>query len=112
MPRSRVITSYKETVRCDQCGADLSTLFEVNRDSLCPKCQAPMHTCRNCLHFDPSAHWECTQPVKERIQRKSDANTCLHFKVKTIRVKDLGGGPAPPSSADDARKALEDLFKK
>ncbi len=112
LPRMPVITDYKETVRCDQCGADLSTMFEISRDTVCPKCQEAMHTCRTCHHFDPSARWECTQPIKERVTKKSAANTCLLFKVRTIRVKDLGSGPAAPSTPQDARKALEDLFKK
>lgn len=112
LPRMPVITTYKETVRCDECGADLSTLFEVSRDTVCPKCQAAMHTCRNCHNFDPSARWECTQPIKERVTKKNTANACMLFKVRTIRVKDLGSGPVAPSTPQDARKALEDLFKK
>ena len=113
MPRSRVITTYKEAVRCDQCGADLSTEFDIASVSACPKCEAPLHTCRNCLHFDPSARFQCSQPIKERVARKDEANECSHFTIRTISVKDIGpSAPSAPTRPDDARKALEDLFKK
>ena len=111
MPRMPVITTYKETIHCDQCGADLSTLFEVGEGSLCPKCEAPMHSCRNCYFFDTSARYECAQEVKKRVTRKSAGNDCTLFQVRTIRVKDLGSAPAP-TRTEDARKALGDLFKK
>jgi hypothetical protein len=113
MPRSRVITTYKETVRCDQCGTDLSTEFDFSPVSTCSKCQAPLHTCRNCFYFDPSARFQCSQPVKERVAGKAAANECSHFTVRTISVKDIGpSSPSAPAGSDDARKALEDLFKK
>ena len=41
MPRMPVITAYKEAFRCEQCGNDLSTLMDVQKESLCPKCQSP-----------------------------------------------------------------------
>lgn len=110
MPRTRVVTSYKETIRCDQCGADLSTLFDVKEESLCPKCRAALHSCRNCHHFDTSARFECAQPVEKRISDKAAANKCTLFAIRIVRVKDIGG--SPPTRAEDARKALESLFKK
>ena len=111
LPRTRVITTYKETVRCDECGTDLSTEFDVAVGSSCPKCSADLHTCRNCLHFDTSAHWQCAQPIKKRVPGKSKGNDCTLFTVRTISVKDLGPAPTEPRP-DDAMKALEDLFKK
>jgi len=110
LPRTRVITTYKETARCDQCGTDLSTEFDVAEGSTCPKCAADLHTCRNCLHFDTSAHFQCAQPIKKRAVSKATANDCTFFTVRTISVKDIG--PAAPTRSDDAMKALEDLFKK
>ena len=110
MPRMPVITAYKETIRCDQCGTDLSTHFEVKEGSRCPKCEAPMHSCRNCYYFDTSARFQCAQPIKERVARKDGANLCTFFKVRTISVKDIGSRTV--TRTEDARKALEDLFKK
>ena len=120
--RVPVITAYKETVRCSECGHDLSTAFNIQMDSLCPKCNADLHTCRNCKHFDSAARLQCTQTIPERIGKKAAANKCPLFVGRTIVVKELGQASNAPASpvqnapssrpADDARAALERLFKK
>ena len=120
--RVPVITAYKETIRCAECGQDLSTAFDIQMESLCPKCNADLHTCRNCKHFDSAARLQCTQTIKERIGKKAAANQCPLFVGRTIVVKELGQAsnaptasvPRAPSSrpADEARAALEALFKK
>jgi hypothetical protein len=119
--RLPVITAYKETVRCAECGQDLSTAFDIQLQSKCPKCAADLHTCRNCRHFDTASRFECSQPIKVRVGRKAAANTCTLFTARTIVVKELGQASAAPNSApqapssrpaDEARAALERLFKK
>ncbi len=120
--RVPVITAYKETMRCAECGQDLSTAFDIQMDSLCPKCNTDLHTCRNCKHFDSAARFQCSQTIKERIGKKAAANRCPLFTGRTIVVKELGQAsnsptspvPRAPSSgpADEARAALERLFKK
>ncbi len=106
--------AYKETVRCDACGADLSASFEIQVGSHCPKCQADLHTCRNCLHLDPSAPFECTEPVEQRVAGKAAANECSFFSSRKVRVKETTFCSATSSAIrpEDARKALEDLFRK
>jgi hypothetical protein len=120
--RVPVITAYKETVRCSECGQDLSTAFDIQMESLCPKCNADLHTCRNCRHFDSAARFQCSQTIKERIGKKAAANLCPLFIGRTIVVKELGQASNAPTapvqrapssrSTDDARAALERLFKK
>ncbi len=122
--RLPVITAYKETVRCAECGQDLSTAFDILLASKCPKCAADLHTCRNCRHFDTSSRFECSQPIKERIGKKAAANICPLFRARQIVVKELGQAGAAPvapvapaassdaRSANEARTALEQLFKK
>jgi hypothetical protein len=113
--RLPVITAYKETVRCAECGQDLSTAFDIQLESKCPKCAADLHTCRNCRHF------ECSQTIKERVGKKAAANRCTLFTARTIVVKELGQASAAPvnapaesstRSSNEARTALERLFKK
>ena len=87
-----------------------------------PKCNADLHTCRNCKHFDSAARLQCTQTIKERIGKKAASNQCLLFVGRTIVVKELGQAsnapaaavPRAPSTrpAEEARAALERLFKK
>ena len=121
--RVPVITAYKETVRCAECGQDLSTAFDIQLGSHCPKCGADLHTCRNCRHFDTASRFECSQPIKKRVGKKAAANDCPLFTGRTIVVKELGQASAPPGTAsaprasssrpaDEARAALERLFKK
>ena len=119
--RIPVITAYKETVRCAECGQDLSTAFDIQRESRCPKCGADLHTCRNCRHFDTAERFECSQPIKERVGKKAAANNCTFFTARSIVVKELGQAaaaplmaPAAPAAqpANEARAALEKLFKK
>jgi phage FluMu protein Com len=121
--RIPVITAYKETVRCAECGLDLSTAFQIEMESRCPKCSADLHTCRNCRHFDTASRFECSQQIKQRIGKKSAANRCTLFTARTIVVKELGQASALPNAAtaprasssrpvDEARAALERLFKK
>ena len=120
--RVPVITAYKETMRCAECGQDLSTAFDIQMESLCPKCSADLHTCRNCKHFDSAARFQCSQTIKERIGRKAAANRCLLFTGRTIVVKELGQASSAPTASvqrvpssrptDEARAALDRLFKK
>jgi len=118
-----VITAYKETVRCAECGQDLSTAFDIQVGSRCPKCSADLHTCRNCRHFDTGSRFECSQPIKERIGKKSRRQRLpalhrAHDRRQGARASRgaPGNAPTPGSSSsrssDEARAALERLFKK
>ena len=80
-----------------------------------------MHSCKQCVHFDTGAQFECTQPIPERIPRKDLKNDCTFFEFRMTVEKDTSPvnystnstpAPAANSRPDDARKAFEDLFKK
>jgi hypothetical protein len=77
----------------------------------CKTCDTDLHTCRNCLNFDPSARNECTKPVEVRISNKSMNNLCPFFEPKVL-VEKQGSGAAPPTVVDGHRQAFLDLFKK
>ncbi|MGH9860319.1 MAG: hypothetical protein ACRD5F_09885, partial [Candidatus Acidiferrales bacterium] len=87
----------------------------------CPKCALELHCCKQCRHFDTGARFECTQPIPERIPKKDAKNDCTFYEFRYTVEKDTApasAAPAPqapltsPSSAHDARKAFDDLFKK
>jgi hypothetical protein len=103
--------------RCANCGAVLMPGFDPSGQ--CPRCQFELHCCKQCVHFDTSARFECTQPIPERIPRKDARNECPFFEFRMTVEKDtsptaaastvtLSGSLRPA----DARKAFEDLFKK
>lgn len=104
--------------RCSTCGTVLAPGF--NAAGQCPRCGAELHSCKQCVHFDTGARFECTQPIPERIAKKDARNDCTFFEFRTTVEKDTSpvatttapvvtnGNPRP----NDARKAFEDLFKK
>ena len=95
-----------------------AVLDSVPTDALCPKCRAARHSCRNCVHFDPGARFECRQPIPKRVPSKTAANTCEFFKPETVldatgrRI--VSPGPAAPAGerVSPGRAAFEALFKK
>jgi hypothetical protein len=107
LPRTPAMLQTRTVSRCDDCGTVLPPLT----DSLaqCPKCRAELHSCRQCAHFDPGQHFECTQPVPERISNKNARNACTFFSMHVTVERDASSGSAPP---DDPRRAFDDLFKK
>lgn len=118
-PRTPRMVGTVMRARCSNCGTILAPGFDKN--GKCPKCQLELHCCKQCVHFDTGAQFECTQPIPERIPRKDAKNECTFFEFRMTIEKDTSpvtypSNPAPvPASTgrpDDARKAFEDLFKK
>ncbi|HVN79826.1 MAG TPA: hypothetical protein VMW38_12570 [Terriglobia bacterium] len=107
--RSRPMPAFNEVVRCALCGARIVDA-EIDLETRCPKCKADLHTCKQCTHFDTSTRYECTQPIPERLPRKSVRNQCSFFKMKkSIERETTSTGAGKPS---DARQAFDNLFKK
>lgn len=119
-PRTPRMVGTVMRARCSNCGAILAPGFD--QSGQCPKCQLELHCCKQCVHFDTGAQFECTQPIPERIPRKDAKNECRFFEFRMTVEKDTSpvnypSTPAPAAPAvtgrpDDARRAFEDLFKK
>ena len=123
--RQRVIRN----LRCHHCGDSVpleqdarGDIIPVTRDARCASCDAAIHACRNCIHFDPDCHLECRKPIKVGF-KKVAANDCELFEPKVVveMTRDASrseGSFAPTASSNasprtktDARKAFDDLFK-
>ena len=104
-PRSPRMMAFGEKVKCAACAAKISP--NVSIDSSCPKCNADLHTCRQCTYFDPSARFECRKTITARIVNKNARNTCELFEARTVIERETSSG-APT----DARQAFANLFKK
>jgi hypothetical protein len=104
-PRSPKMMAFGEAVKCAACGAKAPT--NINVDSSCSKCNADLHTCRQCTHFDPAARFECTKSIPARIVNKNSNNTCDLFAGRTVVERETSSGPPT-----DARQAFAKLFKK
>jgi hypothetical protein len=109
--------------RCYNCA---TTLFpDIDFKGTCPKCGSALHCCKQCVNFDSSTRFQCLKPIPERIPIKDQANTCQLFAPRVTVARDAlpagpaarnGNGyhhdPAAPRSANDARAAFDNLFKK
>lgn len=90
--------------RCWNCAADL-TARDYGRESGCLKCGKPTRVCLNCRWYAPSRPNQCEEPVADPVLDKQRANFCSFFEP-TAELDN-----ADTSSAEDLRKAAEDLFK-
>jgi ubiquitin len=104
-PRSPKMMAFGETVKCAACGAKAPPNIGV--ESSCPKCNADLHTCRQCTYFDPAARFECRKSIPARIVNKNARNTCELFAPRTVVERETSSGPPT-----DARQAFAKLFKK
>jgi hypothetical protein len=101
MPGTRAVS------RCAQCG---TVLQSIPPTGLCPKCGFELHSCKQCMYFDPGSRFECMQPVTERIPKKDARNNCTFYEIRVTREKET----STPATLrpNDARQAFENLFKK
>lgn len=92
------------------CGNQLARSFsDIEFSSQCPKCGADLHSCKNCVFFDPAQRFECSQQIPKRIAGKDVGNDCEFFEGRTTAEKITTSGSQKPQ---DARDAFENLFKK
>jgi len=107
--RSPLMPGVREVFRCAICGTVVPTQFGITFDSPCPKCNADLHTCKNCLYFDPRSRFECTQPIPERIPRKDVRNQCEYFEARKVVERET---TTAASKIEDPRAAFDRLFRK
>ncbi len=89
---------------CWKCGKDL-TVLDYGRQDVCAGCGKDTRVCKNCVHFDPTAHNQCRESQAERVVEKERSNFCDYFQPK----KGTGVGGA---TKDALRAAADALFKK
>jgi hypothetical protein len=104
-PRSPRMMAFGEKIKCAACGATVQASISI--DSCCPKCNADLHTCRQCIYFDPAARFECRKPITARITNKHAKNNCELFATRTVVERETSS-----SGPTDARQAFANLFKK
>ena len=104
-PRSPRMMAFGEISKCAECGAKAPP--NINVESCCSKCNADLHTCRQCTYFDPSARFECRKPIAARIVDKHARNTCELFAARIVVERETSSG-----LPTDARQAFAKLFKK
>jgi hypothetical protein len=119
--------------RCYNCSTTL--LSGVDMKGNCPKCNAALHCCKQCAHFEPSTRFQCLKPIPVRIAYKDQANDCASFSPRVTVARDAKAAPPQngfgrpllnsnglstgaftngnePRNVSDARAAFDSLFKK
>ncbi len=120
-PRLPRMVQAVAAARCYSCSTMLPA--DIDFHGNCPKCNAALHCCKQCVYFEPSTRFQCLKPIKARISPKDAANDCELFKPRVTVARDAPHGMQPngpaaatahipvPRSANDARAAFDNLFR-
>lgn len=93
-------------ISCFRCGASLAALsLPLSRQDQCPACNADLHVCVMCVHFDRQVPRQCREDGAEDVTEKERPNFCDWFKPSENAFD-----PARKASADAAQDALAALF--
>ncbi len=110
-PRLPQFPGRVTVARCANCGTLLPKGFDPGGQ--CVRCGFELHSCKQCVHFDTSARWECTQPIPARISPKDARNTCTFHEIRMSSERETtSSGGSSVSRPDNPRQAFENLFKK
>ncbi|MFZ0429738.1 MAG: hypothetical protein WAO20_16600 [Acidobacteriota bacterium] len=86
----------------------------MNYTSQCPQCSADLHSCKNCVFFNPASRFECEEPIPQRISPKDKRADCTFFEIRSTVEKITSSATASPvqTGPQDPREAFENLFKR
>ncbi|HVY22701.1 MAG TPA: hypothetical protein VG962_05040 [Steroidobacteraceae bacterium] len=117
-----------DSALCWKCGASLAQLsLPLLRLDVCKQCGAELHVCRQCVFYDVTVAKHCRETIAEEVRDKQRANFCDYFVLNNNAYQPApastasraaldalfgGNSNGDHSSADEARKALEAMFKK
>ena len=101
----------REVARCARCGTIVDA--QILSLSKCTKCQHDLRSCVQCVHFDPSARFECTQtdPGAGLAQGRGQRLPALHRPHIVGARNHRGRRRSNPQEPSGAKKAFDDLFK-
>jgi hypothetical protein len=91
---------------CHACHKALPDIPKASRKDTCPFCGADLRCCLSCVFYDRTVSKQCRETVTELVREKGKANFCEYFMFAEDRTAAADAGKA------DARKALDDLFKR
>lgn len=105
-PKTPNLMATHEVFKCARCGNKLR--LPVEADDRCARCGTAVHSCVNCVSFDTSARFECSQQaLTARVAPKDERNSCTWFGPRTTVERQTSTQAAP----NNARQAFDDLFK-
>lgn len=109
-PKTFSMPGFREVVKCAGCGNELTAATAWSATGQCPRCQADLHSCAQCISFDTGSVFECNKTVPARISPKDARNECALFEPRTTVERETKSATSP-SGQSSAKKAFDDLFK-
>ena len=111
--RSPKMPAFREVMRCNLCGTQINIeVGGIALDQQCPKCKSDLHSCKNCISFDPGARFQCRKPITAREAKKDVQNNCVLFEPrKTIERETTAVAGANGTRSNDKRSEFDKLFK-
>lgn len=91
---------------CHKCKNELVFDVKLQRADTCTHCGVDLHCCKNCEHWDPSAHNQCKEHIAEYIPEREKANFCSFFTFRNGAPEDTA------LRVNKSKAALDALFKK
>ena len=97
-------------VTCWKCGEAIQYAAgsRIGARDTCPRCNADLHSCRNCDFYDRSKNNQCSEPQAEWVRDKEAANYCDYYRPNAKSRATVAGGL---SKVDEAKKRFDSLFK-
>lgn len=85
-PRLPRLVQTVTASRCYNCATTLPTGIDFQGN--CPKCNAALHCCKQCAHFEPSTRFQCLKPIPVRIAYKDQVNDCDMFSARVTVARE------------------------
>jgi len=92
---------------CHACKKELPRGRGVGRRDTCPFCGMDLRCCLNCKFYKPSVSKQCGEPAATLQKEKARAGFCDYFVFA-----DSPGDDTSNRETEQARKAIDELFKK
>ena len=83
--------------RCYKCGKEWTEKHDPGFNELCGECHSFLHSCFNCVLFNPKMSNRCKSRTTEQIANPSDKNYCEEFKFLNLN----------PSAEDDRARGRD-----
>ncbi len=100
-PRLPRLVQSVAASRCFKCAATLPPGTDFT--GTCPKCNAQLHCCKQCVNFESSTRFQCMKPIPVRIAIKDQANECTLFSPRVTVAREVSGQNGS-ASTDDRRR--------
>jgi len=93
-------------IACYRCGESLAKLpLPLSRRDQCAQCDADIHVCKMCVHYDPTVTRQCHEDGAEDVSEKERPNFCDWFTPNENAFD-----PDRKKDSDAAAAALNALF--